>query len=163
MGKSFPTKNNITIINNEPADVVETIMESSNEENPAKDPKPTTQDQNKGKRTKFEVSYNNSEKVTNNDYDKRIEHGPKIVFSNNRYTTPMSFEFAPEKKSPYLNIFASHKKLFLSAYASTKIITNDGTIFEFPSEFPEGPEYVKHFPAINKIQLQRKVFVSCKI
>ena len=87
-------------------------MESSNEENPAKDPKPTTQDQNKGKRTKFEVSYNNSEKITNNDYDKRIEYGPKIVFSNNRYTTPMSFEFAPEKKSPYLNIFASHKKLF---------------------------------------------------
>ena len=48
------------------------------------------------------------------------------------------------------------------ADASTKVIKNDGTIFESLSEFSEGPEYVKHFPAIKKIQLQRKVFVSCK-
>ena len=49
------------------------------------------------------------------------------------------------------------------ADASTKIITNDDTVFESPSDFPENPEYVKHFPAINKIQLQRKVFFSWKI
>ena len=49
------------------------------------------------------------------------------------------------------------------ADTSTKIITNNGTIFEPPSEFPEVPVYVKHSLAINKIQLQRKVFFSCKI
>ena len=49
------------------------------------------------------------------------------------------------------------------ADASTKIITNDDTVFESPSDFPKNSEYVKHFPAINKIQLQRKVFFSCKI
>ena len=72
-------------------------MESSNEKNPAKYPKPTTQDQNKGKTTDFEVSYNKTKKMKNNNYDGRIEHGSEIVFSNNRYTTPVLFEFAPEK------------------------------------------------------------------
>ena len=49
-------------------------MESSTEENPAKDPKPATQDQNKGKTTEFEVSYNDADKMRNNDYDRRIKH-----------------------------------------------------------------------------------------
>ena len=57
-----PTSNNTTITNNEPTDEVETIMEYSNEENPAKDPKPITQYQNKGKTAEFEVSYNDAEK-----------------------------------------------------------------------------------------------------
>ena len=38
----YPTPNNTTIINNEPADIVETIMEYSNEEHFAKDPKSKT-------------------------------------------------------------------------------------------------------------------------
>ena len=97
MGKSSPIQNNTTIINNEPLDVVEIIMESSTEENPAKDSKPATQDQNKGKTTEFEVSYNDADKMRKNDYDRRIKYGSEIVFSNNRYTTPASFEFAPEK------------------------------------------------------------------
>ena len=66
--------------------------------------------------------------MTNNDYDRRIEHRSEIVFSNNRYTTPVSFEFAPEKNSQYLNAFASHKKVFIAmkiADTSTKIISND--------------------------------------
>ena len=45
----------------------------------------------------------------------------------------------------------------------TKLIANDVTVFESPSEFPENLDYVKYFPSTNKIQLQRKVFVSCKI
>ena len=65
-------------------------MESSNEENSTKDHKPTTAD--------FEGSYNNAEKMTNIDYDRRIEHGSEIVFSNNQYITPVSFEFSSEKK-----------------------------------------------------------------
>ena len=39
--------------------------------------------------------------MTNNDYDKQIEHGSEIVFSNNRYTTPVSFKFSPKK----INLF----------------------------------------------------------
>ena len=166
MGKSSPTQNNTTVTNNEPPDVAESIMESSTEKNPAEDPKSTTKGQNKGKTAEFEVSYNDSEKMTNNDYDRRIEHGSEIVFSNNRYTTPVSFEFAPEKNSQFLNVFASHKKVFIAikiADASTKIISNDGTVFDSSSDFPEGQEYVKHFPTINRLQLRRKVFVSFKI
>ena len=49
------------------------------------------------------------------------------------------------------------------ADASTKIISNDGTVFDSTSDFPEGQEYVKHFPTINRLQLRRTVFVSCKI
>ena len=79
----------------------------------------------KGKTKEFEVSYHDAEKMTNNDYDRRIEHGSEIVFSNNQYTTPVSFEFSPEKNSQYLNVFASHKKVFIAmkiADASTKLI-----------------------------------------
>ena len=65
-------------------------MESSTEENTAEDPKSTTKGKNKGQKTEFEVSYNDAEKMTNNEYDRRIEHGYEIVFSNNRYTTPAS-------------------------------------------------------------------------
>ena len=131
-------------------------MESSNEENLAKDSKPRRQDQNKGKTTEFEVSYNNAEKMANNDYDRRIEHVSEIVFSNNRYTNSVSFEFVPEKHSAYLTVFTSHKEVFIAmkiADASTKIITNDGTIFESPSESSKGLEYVQHIPAVNKMQL----------
>ena len=49
------------------------------------------------------------------------------------------------------------------ADASTKILSNDGAVFDSPSHFLEEQEYVKHFPTINKVQLQRKVCVSCKI
>ena len=97
MGKSSQTQNNTTVTNNEPPDVAEGIMESSTEKNPTEDPKSTTKDQHKGKKAEFEVLYNDAEKMTNNHYDRRIEHGSEIVFSNNRYTTPVSFEFAPEK------------------------------------------------------------------
>ena len=72
----------------------------------------------------------------------------------------------PRKKSQYLNVFASHKKVFIAmkiADASTKIISNDGTIFNSPSDFPEQQEYVNHFPTINRLQLRCNVFVSCKI
>ena len=99
MGKSSPTQNNTTVTDNEPLDVAETIVESSTEENSAEDPKSTKKGQNKDKKTEFEVFYNDSEKMTNNDYDRRIGHGSEIVLRNNRYTHPVSFEFAPEKNS----------------------------------------------------------------
>ena len=50
-----------------------------------------------------------------------------------------------------------------SADASTKIITNEGKVFDSPSDVPEGTEYAKHFPAINKLQSQWNVFIACKI
>ena len=97
MGKSSPTQNNTTVINNDPSDGVEIIMESSIEENPAKDLKSISQGQNKGKTKEFEASYNDAEKMTNNDYDRRIKHESEIVFSKHRYTTPVSFEFSPDE------------------------------------------------------------------
>ena len=166
IGKSSPTQNNTAVTNNEPLYVVDTIMESSTEENSAEDPKSTTKGQEKGKKTEFEVSYNDAEKMTNSDCDRWIEHGSEIVFSNNHYTTPVSFEFVPEKHSQYLNVFAIHKKVFTAMKivdTSTKVISNDGTVFDSPSDFPEGQEYVKNFPTINRLQLKRNVFVSCKI
>ena len=52
--------------------------------------------------------------MINNDYDRRIDHESEIVFSDNRFITPVSFEFAPEKNSTYLNFFASNKKVFIA-------------------------------------------------
>ena len=99
MEKRSPTPNITTIIINEPTDVAETIMEHSKEENSAKYPKSTTQDQNKDKTVEVEVSYNDAEKMSNNNYYRRIEHGSEIGFSNYHYTTPVSFEITLEKKS----------------------------------------------------------------
>ena len=162
MGKIPSTQNNATITNNEPPEVVETIMKFSTEKNLTEDSKSTTKGKNKEKKTELDVFYNDAEKMTNNDYDRRIGYGFEIVFSNSCYTTPVSFEFAPEKNSQYLNVFESHKKIFIAikiADASTKVISNDGTVINYPSDSPEGQEYVKQFQTINRLQLQRKVFV----
>ena len=43
---------------------------SSIEENPIKEPKPNKQGQNKDKTTECNISNNDVEKVTNNDYDR---------------------------------------------------------------------------------------------
>ena len=50
-----------------------------------------------------------------------------------------------------------------TADTSTKLISNNGTVFDSPPNFPEGQEYVNYFPTINILQLQCKVFVSCNI
>ena len=65
-----------------------------------------------------------------------------------------------------MNVFESHKKVFIAmkiADASTKIITNEGKVFDSPSDVLERTEYAKHFPAINRLQSQRNVFITCKI
>ena len=166
MEKNSPTPNNPTIINKESVDVAEIPIKLINEENLVNDSKLSPDGKNERKIAEFKVSYNDAEKMNKNYYDRKIEHGSERVFSNNRYTTPVTFKFFPEKNSPYLNIFSSHKKVFIAmkiADASTKLITNDGSVFDSPAELLEGSDYVTHFPATNKIQFQRKVFISCKV
>ena len=97
MEKRSQTPNITTIIINEPTDVAETIMEHSKEENSAKYPKSTTQDQNKDKIVEVEVSYNDAEKLSNNNYYRRIEHGSEIGFSNYHYTTPFHLKLLLRK------------------------------------------------------------------
>ena len=72
-------------------------MKSMNEENPANDLKSTTQGQKENTTAKFQVSYNDAEKMINNDYDRRIEHRSEIVFRNNFYTTPSLLNLLPRK------------------------------------------------------------------
>ena len=46
---------------------------------------------------------------------------------------------------------------------STKMITTIGKVFEHPQGIPSGQGYVTHFPFMNSIQKQRKVFVCCNV
>ena len=41
--------------------------------------------------------------------------------------------------------------------------TTADKVFEHPKDIPSGQEYVRHFPFMNSIQKERKVFVCCKI
>ena len=43
------------------------------------------------------------------------------------------------------------------------MITTAGKVFEHFKETPSGQEYITHFPFMNSIQKQRKVFVCFKI
>ena len=49
-----------------------------------------------------------------------IEHGAEIVFKNDRYTTTVTFEFYPAKRTNLINVFESHTKVF----ASIKMMDN---------------------------------------
>ena len=73
-------------------------MESITEEKSIKYSKLTPEGKNKRKTAEFDVSYNDAETMNNNEYDRKPDHGSEIVFSNNRYRTLITFEFAPEKK-----------------------------------------------------------------
>ena len=99
---SSPTPSNTTIINKDHVNAAGTHLEPITEENPANDPKLTPYVQNESKQVDFEVSYNDSEKMmVYNNFDRIIEHGSEIVFSNNRYKTPVTFEFSLKKNSIY--------------------------------------------------------------
>ena len=95
---------------------------------------------------------------------RKIEHGIEILFKNDTYTTPVTFEFALEKKSNQINVFESHRKIFTAMKMidnTTKIITKQRKIFEHSDSFLEGQDYLEHFPFHNKVQKQRKIFVCC--
>ena len=66
---------------------------------------------------------------------KKIEHGLDITFNNNKYTTPITFEFTDGRDNIQDNIFNRHKKIFATIKLvdnSTKMITTAGKVFEHP-------------------------------
>ena len=88
----------------------------------------TTAEKYKKERKNEKISINlHSTDNKNDDAIKRtIEHGAEIVFKNDRYTTPVTFEFYPAKRTNQINVFESHKKVFAAMKMmdnTTKIIT----------------------------------------
>ena len=97
---------------------------------------------------------------------RKIEHGAEIVFKNDRYITPVIFEFYPAKRTNQINVFESQKKVFTAMKMmdnTTNIITKKGKAFHHPDSFPEGQEYLEQFPSINEVQRQRNVFIRCQV
>ena len=43
---------------------------------------------------------------------KKVKYGLEIVFKIDRYATPITFKFAPERKTNQINVFKSHNKVF---------------------------------------------------
>ena len=87
-----------------------------------------------------------------------IEHGAEIVFKNDRYTTPVTFEFYPAKRTNQINVFESHKKVFAAMEMmdnTTKIITKKGKSFDHPDSFSERQAYLEQLPFINEVQRQK--------
>jgi len=71
---------------------------------------------------------------------KKIEHGVDITSKNNKYTTPISFEFTVSRNKQ-VNIFDRHQKIFEATKLvdnSTKMITTTGKVFEHPIEISSG-------------------------
>ena len=86
---------------------------------------------------------------------RKIEHGTDIMFKNNKYTTPITFEFTVSRDNRQVNIFDRHKKVFEATKLvnnTIKMITTAGKVFGHPKEIPSGQKYVTHFPFINCIQ-----------
>lgn len=68
-----------------------------------------------------------------------IKHGADITFKNNKYTTPITFEFTVSRDNKKVNIFDRHKNIFEAMKLvdnSTKMITTAGKVFEYPKEIP---------------------------
>ena len=148
------------------AEDAETPKEST-DSTPTK-PNTTTAEKNGKECRNKEISINLHSNDNNNaDTIKRtIEHGAEIVFKNDRYITPVTFEFYPAKKTNQINVFESHKKVFAAMKMmdnTTKIITKKGKAFDHPDSFPEGQAYLEQFPSINEVQRQRKIFVRCQV
>ena len=166
MDISAETTTNITIDTQLLPEDTETPNESI--DSILNDPNAPKAEKNKKERKNENISINLHSTDNKNDdaITRTIEHGAEIVFKNDRYTTPVTFEFYPAKRTNQINVFESHKKVFAAMKMmdnTTKIITKKGTVFDHPDSFPEGQAYLEHFPSINEVQRQRKVFVRCQV
>ena len=132
-----------------------------------KEPVPKTAEKNikEGKNEDIFVNLHPSENMKHESaLMRKIEHGAEILSKNNKYITPVTFEFALIMKKNQINLFESHKKVFTTMKMmdnTTPIIIKK--VFEHPDLFPEGQEYFDHFPSHNEVQRQRKVFVRCQV
>ena len=71
-----------------------------------------------------------------------------IKFECDRYTTPITIEFRQKQDKGYINPAKLHRDLFaemLLIDTTTKMISNNGTIFTHPKELPLGTEYASSF------------------
>ena len=131
-------------------------------------PNSTTAEKNKKERMNEKISINlhSTDNKHDDDIKRTNEHGVEIVFNNDRYTTPVTFEFYPVKRTNQINVFESHKKVSATMKLmdnTTKIITQKRTVFDHPDSFPEGQAFLVQFSSINEVQKQRKVFVRCQV
>ena len=85
---------------------------------------------------------------------RNVKYGLEIVFKIDRYTTPITFEFAPERKTYQINVFESHNKVFTAMkmmHNTTKIIANKEKFFEYLDSFSEEQLYLEHLPSHNEV------------
>ena len=97
---------------------------------------------------------------------RKNEHGADIALKNNKCTTSPTFEFTVNLDNEQVNIFDHDMKIFESMKPvdnSTKMITIAGKVFEHPKEMLSVQEYITHFPLMNSLQKQCKVFVCYKV
>ena len=126
MDISTETTTNITIDTPPLPEDAETPKESI--DSILNNPNATTAEKNKKERKNENISINLHSTDNKNDdaITRTIEHGAEIVFKNDRYTTPVTFEFYPAKRTNQINVFESHKKVFAAMKMidnTTKIIT----------------------------------------
>ena len=97
---------------------------------------------------------------------RKNEQGADIALKNNKYTAPTTFEFTVNLDNEQVNIFDHNMKIFKSMKHvdnSTKMITTAGKVFEHPKEILSVQEHITHFPLMNSLQNQCKVFVCYKV
>ena len=90
-----------------------------------------------------------------------------IKFERDRYTTPITIEFCQQQDKESINPAKLNRDLFaeiLLIDATTKIISNNGTIFAHPKELPLRKEYVSAFteaPIHNHKFNSVKAYICC--
>ena len=93
---------------------------------------------------------------------RKISHGAKIVLQNNRYTTPVTFEFVPARKMNQSNVFESYKKVFAVIKMidnTTKIITKKGKLSNIPNPSLKDKNISSIYPLTMKY-IDRGTFLS---
>ena len=72
--------------------------------------------------------------------DKKIDHRT-TMFKNFKFTTPITFEFTPDKESNQVNMFEKYKTIFIEMKnidPNIEVITNTGTYFKHKKKLPSG-------------------------
>ena len=101
--------------------------------------------------------------------ERLLNNAINIKFERDRYTTPITIEFRQKQDKGSINPAKLHRDLFaeiLLIDTTTKIISNNGTIFTHPKELPLGTEYASssteatiHNQKFNSV----KAYICCNI
>ena len=77
-----------------------------------------------------------------------LNNAINIKFERDRYTTPITIEFRQQQDKKSIDPAKLHSDLFAEMMlinATTKMISNNGTIFTHPKELPLGNKYARSF------------------